>query len=1061
MRSVTQTVGNRRDRRAAVMLGCGLLIMAAQPGGAQSNSVLPSGERVTAGDAVVMRDGAGAMTVRQTAAAAIIGWDAFSIGAGGAVRFENGGGATLNRIDGPTMSRLDGSLTATGSVYLINPRGIVVGTSGVVDTGGAFVASTLDIADDAFLSAGDRTFAGASRAAVVNLGRIGSLGGDVTLIATEVRNEGVISASQGRAGLIAGSGVLMRDSDQGNGRFAVLVANADDAVTTTGAIAAAAAELRAAGGSVLAFAGDRSGITQADTVRLIDGRVLLTAGNGATVSIGDARIDATGVESPGAITVAGAAVDVASGAVLDVSTPFVGGQIFVTARNRLRFAGSALATGQFQGGDVVLTARAIDFTGTADTRGEFAGALYLYQPSVTVDGRGGAALSRTLRTSNVALYANPDVVRIMTGDESVTGDGNIVVAAPLTLSNGYRLSLNAQDLLRFDANVTVGGSASIDLVAGGGDGGWNIAFAPNRSLTFAERTAQGGPELLVNGEPYTLIYSLADLRAIGENPSSSYALARSISASSAALSGPIAGGQGADAFSGQFDGLGHSINGLRIDAPSRNDVGLFGRVNGAIRNLDLVGGSVIGGSSVGALASYLADGSIARSNSSVSVTARGSTLFGSVGGLVGSVYLATIADSSATGAVRAPGGGRIGGLVGGGYGMSVVRSFATGRVTGGRDTGGLVGEMSRSSVETSYATGDVTGTRGVGGIVGTMAYAAGVSDSRSTGRVSGEQDVGGLVGFIRDAGVQASTASGAVSASVGGGGGLVGTMNEGFVAGSTASGRVSGGGSLGGLAGSSNFYSVIHDSTATGDVTAAGSGAGGLVGVASWTTIERSRAGGDVRGMDAVGGLIGLAPDVQVDASSASGAVRGTVSIGGLIGAAGSRSGSFTNSFATGAVSGDTNVGGLIGSADNVRITGTYATGAATGSARGANTGGLVGSLVASSLSASLAEGRVTGAVNVGGLVGTSFASTLADVVASGAVNGTLGAGENVGGLVGRSEIDDIAGARAQNGVRGRTNVGGLIGRRTGGRLSDVSATGPVSGTSRAGPLIGRDDPTP
>lgn len=1047
-----------QSRRMTAVLGCGISVLAVNQVHAQAAPVLPAGERVTAGDATVAPDGAGTMTVRQSSAAAIIGWDAFSIGAGGTVRFDNGSGATLNRVDGPTPSRLDGTLTATGSVYVVNPRGVVVGRNGIVDVGGSFVASTLDIDDGAFLAGGDKTFAGSSRAAVVNLGRVGALGGDVTLIATEVRNEGSISAPQGRGGLVAGSAVLMRDLDQGEGRFAVLVQTDGDSATNTGAIAAVAAELRVAGGSVYALAGNRSGIVGADQFRIVDGRVMLTASEGGTVSIGNARIDATGDDGTGTIKITGATVDVQPAAVLNVSTPAVGGQMFLTATDRLRFAGTAIGTGQFQGGDVVLTARTIDFTGTVDTRGDYAGTLYLYQPSVGVDGRSGAALSRTLRTSNVALYANPELVGILMGDESVTGDGNIVVAAPLKLSNGNRLSLNALDQLRFDANVTVSGSASIDLVAGGGDGGWNIAFAPNRSLTFAERTAAGGPELLVNGEPYTLIYNLGDLRAIGDNPSGSYALARSISAGSAVLSGPVAGGQDAEVFTGQFDGLGHSINGLRIDAPGRNDVGLFGRMNGAIRNLDLVGGSVVGGSSVGAVAASLNDGSIARTSSSASVTARGSTTFGGVGGLVGSVNFGTIADSSATGAVHAPGGSGIGGLIGGGYGMSVVRSFATGRVNGGRDTGGLVGTMSRSSIEDSAATGDVTGTSGVGGIVGTMAYAAGVSNSRSTGRVSGEQDVGGVAGFMRDASVRDSTASGAVSASVSGGGGVVGTMNEGFVGGSTASGRVSGGGSLGGLVGSSSFYSVVRDSTATGNVTATVRGAGGLVGVASWTTIERSRAGGDVRGADAVGGLVGLAPDAQVDASSASGAVRGTMSVGGLIGAAGSRSGSYTNSFATGAVSGHTNVGGLIGSADNVRIAGTYATGAVTGSARGTNVGGLVGSLVASSLSASRAEGRVTGAVNVGGLIGTSFASVLEEVVARGAVNGTSGSGENVGGLIGRSEIDDIARARAENSVRGRTNVGGLIGRRSGGSLSDVSATGPVAGTTNVGPLIGRDN---
>ncbi|MFN3434315.1 MAG: GLUG motif-containing protein [Sphingomonas sp.] len=1040
-------------RRVAIALGCGVSVLASQSL-AQSNPVLPSGERVTAGDAIVARDGPGTVTVRQTAPAAIIAWNDFSIGAGGVVRFDNGGGATLNRVDGPAMSRLDGTLTATGSVYLINPRGVVIGKTGIVDVGGSFVASTLDIDNASFLAGGDRVFAGASRAAVVNLGRIGALGGDVALIATEVRNDGRIGALAGRGALTAGSTVLIRDLDDGNGRFAVLVGGRGDTVTNAGAIDVATAELRAAGGSIYALAGNRSGIVRADEIRIKGNQIKLSAGEGGTVTVGNGLLDATGEEETGFIDVTGTTVDVAAGAVLDASTPFVGGQITVTAGDRLRFAGTALSRGLSQGGEVVLTAPTIDFTGAADTSGGFPGGLSLFQPSFTVDGRLASAINRTLATTNVSLFANAEIFG------GTFEDGDIMVAAPFSLAGSGRLSLIAQDALRFDANVTVGGTAAIDLSAASGDGGFNISFAPNRSLSFAAPTAAGGPRLLVGGDDYVLIYTLADLRAIGDNPSASYALARTISASSAVLSGPVAGGQGRDAFSGQFDGLGHSIAGLRIDAPGRNQVGLFGAVTGAIRNLNLVGGSVIGGSSVGALAGGLTDGSIARVGSSVSVTARNATPSGAVGGLVGSIRFGTVADSRATGNVVAPGSSQVGGLVGTTYGTTIIRSFATGSVIGGEATGGLVGAISRASVEESYATGRVTGTRDVGGLIGVASFGGGGFNSRASGNVAGEENVGGLVGRLLSASTTGSSASGAVSASLANGGGLVGFGDDAGVFDSKASGRVTGGGSLGGLVGSMNS-TAIRDSAATGNVTASGSGAGGLVGRASSSTIERAVSSGAVQGGDAVGGLVGAAPGLTVTASSARGAVRGTTSVGGLIGAAGSRYGSYTDSFATGAVSGETNVGGLIGSADNVAIAGTYATGAVTGSARGSGIGGLVGSLFASSLADSYASGRVSGANAVGGLVGTSFATTLANVQARGAVNGTLGAGENVGGLIGRSEIDDITGARAQNGVRGRVNVGGLIGRRTGGTLSDASATGPVSGTRNVGPVIGLDDPAP
>uniref|UniRef100_UPI003741F0E2 two-partner secretion domain-containing protein n=1 Tax=Paraburkholderia kirstenboschensis TaxID=1245436 RepID=UPI003741F0E2 len=101
--------------------------------------------------------------------------------------------------------------TATGSLYLINPQGIVVGPSGVVSTGGRFVASTLDICNDAFINGGDAlTLAGKSDASVVNLGRISSSGGDVFLIARQaVVNAGTVKAPSGTVELAAGETVLM------------------------------------------------------------------------------------------------------------------------------------------------------------------------------------------------------------------------------------------------------------------------------------------------------------------------------------------------------------------------------------------------------------------------------------------------------------------------------------------------------------------------------------------------------------------------------------------------------------------------------------------------------------------------------------------------------------------------------------------------------------------------------------------------------------------------------------------------------------------------------------
>ena len=130
---------------------------------------------------------------------------------------------------------------------------MVIGKKGVVNVGGTFVASTLDVSNTSFTAGGDLTFSGSSTAAVVNLGKVGALGGDVALIASSVSNSGVITAANSTAGLVAGHSVLMRDASLDDGRFSVLVGGADTRVTNSGVIQAAYAELRAEGGNVYAL----------------------------------------------------------------------------------------------------------------------------------------------------------------------------------------------------------------------------------------------------------------------------------------------------------------------------------------------------------------------------------------------------------------------------------------------------------------------------------------------------------------------------------------------------------------------------------------------------------------------------------------------------------------------------------------------------------------------------------------------------------------------------------------------------------------------------------------
>ncbi len=232
-----------------------------------------------------------------------------------------------------------------------------------------------------------------------------------------------------------------------------------------------------------------------------------------------------------------------------------------------------------------------------------------------------------------------------------------------------------------------------------------------------------------------------------------------------------------NAFSGSFDGQGHTISNLYINRGQENNAGMFGYTDGS--TIENVG---------------LEDVDVSKSATS--------EWYRATGGLVGlNRNSATVQNSYATGDVS--GDTTVGGLVGLNRDSSTVsNSYATGDVSGERNTGGLVGlNRNSATVSNSYATGNVSGENNVGGLVGSNRNSATVQNSYSTGDVSGDSRAGGLVGFNRDSStVQNSYSTGTVSGSdmVGG---LVGYNWDGTVKNSYATGDVTGDDNVGGLVG--------------------------------------------------------------------------------------------------------------------------------------------------------------------------------------------------------------------------------------------------------------------
>jgi filamentous hemagglutinin family protein len=886
---------------------------------ALANPVLPNGGMVGAGSANIVT-GAQQVTVTQNSARAVIDWSNFSIGSGGTVRFDNGSGATLNRVKGGAASQIDGLLSASGSVYLINPNGVVVGKSGVVDVGGNFVASTLGIDNDRFMAGGDLTLSGNSGAAVINLGKIGALGGDVVLSAAAVTNEGVISAG-GAAGLLSGSVVLLRDTATDAGKFAVQIGTSGGSVTNGGAIRAAMAELRANGGNVYALAGNTGGLIQATGVGEKDGKLYLIAEGGDLVAEGTLSARAK------------------SGA----------------------------------GGFIETSGDHVDFTrATIDT----GSGNWLIDPyDLTIDSAAAAAIGNALEFGDVTIKTTATGAS-GPGVQNPAGAGDITINAPISWANTRMLALSAYRDINVNAAITDSIAGKVVLRAdGSGTGVGTVAFGSGVKVTtpgmlsiYYHQDAYATPtdfsSHLAGGvalTTYYLISNLAQLQAIGVALNGNYFQNANIDASASATMNagegfvPIGGSAGsygsASSFSGNYFGNGFTITGLTINRPSDSYfTGLFAVVDGSVQNVTLVNANISGGYETGGIAGQ-ASGKL--TGNLVGGLVSGNNM---VGGVVG-VSLGINDSNSATAVVS--GYTSIGGLVGEAQG-NVSNGSATGRVTlsippsgSGMNAGGLVGLLDTgATISNSTATGDViAGTRS-GGLVG--ASSGTITHSLASGNVTGSRSTGGLVGYEYGGSISASGATGSVT-------GIYDT---------------------GGLVGSAFVMAVDHGS-AMGSVTGSIENTGGLIGNADAISVANSFATGAVKTVQGTaGGLIGLIQDGgTVSDSYASGSVTSSdFSPGGLIGTSQNVNGTVTvsNVYATGAVTG-AYAGGLIGYADGrTTVSSAYATGKITGTEGGGLVGRYFNTTILSSFwdvattGRSVAAGSGTGVIGATGLTGAA-----------------------------------------------------------------------------------------
>ncbi|HEY0817529.1 MAG TPA: filamentous hemagglutinin N-terminal domain-containing protein, partial [Rhizobacter sp.] len=314
---------------------CALLALGALPVHAQVTAntlpvVRPGGAVI---NATVGAPAGNTLAITQTPSAsnrALIEWSSFSIGSAArvAITQPNAQSLLVNRVtgsgSGPSASEIHGSLTANGRVLLVNPAGVMFGSSARVSTG-SLVASALDL--DASMTG--NTYAGlvGNQGDIALSGGVGGVtiatandprapqiqvteGGSIVLVSqAQVEHHGVISAPRGEINLSTNSTATLRAV--GTSGFVQVAQATPSEPQSSSVVTGLGSQTLAAGGRIVIGGQPREeGSARGDNLSIAGllstastsgdgGSIHIDAGARGTLGMADARVTAASSSATG------------------------------------------------------------------------------------------------------------------------------------------------------------------------------------------------------------------------------------------------------------------------------------------------------------------------------------------------------------------------------------------------------------------------------------------------------------------------------------------------------------------------------------------------------------------------------------------------------------------------------------------------------------------------------------------------------------------------------------------------------------------------------------------
>ena len=309
-------------------------------------------------------------------------------------------------------------------------------------------------------------------------------------------------------------------------------------------------------------------------------------------------------------------------------------------------------------------------------------------------------------------------------------------------------------------------------------------------------------------------------------------------------------GNSSVAFTGSFDGDGHTVSGMFINTTSTHN-GLFGNVSGTVQNVTVADSWVSGGK-------YTA-GVVGRSTGTVATSINLGSVLGKdecVGGVIGSAYRKNTSVNS------------------------IVKKIVNkGIVIGGNYVGGVAGCATGVTVDEAENLAQIEGFGYVGGVFGGIGSSE-KNDTRNLknfGNITGSHFVGGISGHcsgVTSVNVHGNTSSYSCNSSSG--------LKYCTIQKAQNEGKITGIGYVGGIVGEvcNGYISMLSN---LNDVVGE-RGTGGIVSSMSYTKAVSVYNFGNVYGGRFVGGIIGYNQEGVTSSVYSTGKVDGDSLVGLMIG---------------------------------------------------------------------------------------------------------------------------------------------------------------------------------